>query len=643
MKTIQVLALIFGSIMVLSAWSEKKPDTPPTPQKVQKLHHDYFRTFMAEVDTLSNMASQQKGTSLTQLQTQITKTRYTYKRIEFLFDYIHTKYNYFNINGGPLYKLDEDQPHIPPVKPNGLQTLDELIFSDEAEHERATIDTLAQELQTAIQFIGQTHFAYEFENHKTIEAIRSGLIRVFTLGITGFDTPGSGNAFQEARVSIEAMQETFRLFETELKPEAKTKFAEILHLFDKGISQLKNQTFDDFNYMAFLQEVINPLYRSLLDFVDLNQISPERFKSHAHNYQTDNLFDKDFLNKDFFQEISYSPLGNPKSIELGRLLFYDPILSKDHKMSCASCHSPDKAFADGLPTSKASIEGKFVSRNSPTLIDATFSKRFFHDLRAINLERQIPHAIENQEEFNISFWEIINRLEQSSTYLQLFADAYGGISKKGDINRRSISNALAAYTNSLVSFNSDFDKYVREESNSYPESAIRGFNLFMGKAACATCHFPPAFNGTVPPFYIETESEVLGVTKGWDTINPQLDDDLGRYANGMHWDKQAHFLRSFKTVGLRNVELTAPYMHNGSFENLEEVLDFYNRGGGAGMGLDVDNQTLAPDPLDLNQAAIDDIIAFLHTLTDTTGLHPGVINLPPFENKPQWNERMPNY
>jgi cytochrome c peroxidase len=142
----------------------------------------------------------------------------------------------------------------------------------------------------------------------------------------------------------------------------------------------------------------------------------------------------------------------------------------------------------------------------------------------------------------------------------------------------------------------------------------------MGKAACATCHFAPVFNGTVPPFYIESESEVLGITVGLDSINPKLDDDLGRVANGMNLDKHWFFRNSFKTVTVRNIELTAPYMHNGSFNTLEEVIDFYNLGGGKGMGLNVENQTLSDAPLGLNRREKADLVAFLKTLTDTTGL-----------------------
>ncbi len=179
-----------------------------------------------------------------------------------------------------------------------------------------------------------------------------------------------------------------------------------------------------------------------------------------------------------------------------------------------------------------------------------------------------------------------------------------------------VRRAVAAYVRSLTSLNSRFDRYVRGEDVPYSSEERLGFNLFMGKGLCGTCHFAPLFNGTVPPAYTQTESEVIGVPSRAVTRNASIDPDLGRFAITRR-PTQRH---AFKTPTLRNVELTAPYMHNGVYRTLEEVLDFYNRGGGAGIGSEVPNQTLPFDKLDLTTAEQRAIIAFLRTLTDTTGL-----------------------
>lgn len=202
-----------------------------------------------------------------------------------------------------------------------------------------------------------------------------------------------------------------------------------------------------------------------------------------------------------------------------------------------------------------------------------------------------------------------------------------------------MSSALAAYVKSLSSFNSPFDKYVRGEVDTIDIAVYEGFNLFMGKAVCGTCHFAPTFNGTVPPLYKESESEVLAVPVGHDTLNPVLDPDLGRYVNGRPTEKADFFKHSFKTPTIRNIALTAPYMHNGGYKTLEEVMDFYNRGGGVGMGLEVENQTLPFDSLALNKNEIHSIISFMQALTDTVGMTSIPKSLPAFPEGSSLNER----
>ena len=144
---------------------------------------------------------------------------------------------------------------------------------------------------------------------------------------------------------------------------------------------------------------------------------------------------------------------------------------------------------------------------------------------------------------------------------------------------------------------------------------INGFNLFMGKAKCATCHYVPLFNGSKPPTYYYQESEVIGVPATADTLHPLLDSDSGR----IHTLNLDFFNHAFKTPTLRNIALTAPYMHNGVYKTLEEVIDFYDKGGGQGLGLSLPNQTLPADKLQLTKTEKKNLKAFLLTLTDTTG------------------------
>jgi cytochrome c peroxidase len=172
------------------------------------------------------------------------------------------------------------------------------------------------------------------------------------------------------------------------------------------------------------------------------------------------------------------------------------------------------------------------------------------------------------------------------------------------------------------------------------EPARRGFNLFMGKAACGTCHFAPVFNGTVPPDYEDSESEVLGVPAAPVWKDAAIDPDMGRIANRRAAEHAPFNQYAFKTPTLRNIALTAPYMHNGVYQTLEEVMQFYNVGGGAGIGIVLPNQTLPPDPLGLSKREIRDIIVFMEALTDTAGLTRAPARLPAYPEGSPLNGRV---
>jgi len=299
-------------------------------------------------------------------------------------------------------------------------------------------------------------------------------------------------------------------------------------------------------------------------------------------------------------------------------------------MSCGTCHQPDKAFTDGLQKSRSNHSEGTVLRNSPTIINSVFSSRHFYDLRSDRFENQAMDVIKNADEFRSDFDEIREKLSQSPEYQQLFNEAFEYATwSETKIDRYTITTALASFVKSLRSFNSPFDQYIRGETKEIDPQIERGFNIFMGKGACGTCHFAPTFNGLVPPDYHENETEVLGVPA--DTTNTKIDPDEGRFANGRPHEAAEHYRHSFKTVTVRNVALTPPYMHNGVYETLEQVVDFYNNGGGAGMGLEVEYQTLAPDSLGLDVDEQQALVKFMEALTDASFEEYVPEQLPEFE------------
>ncbi|HTG64917.1 MAG TPA: cytochrome c peroxidase, partial [Flavobacterium sp.] len=228
-------------------------------------------------------------------------------------------------------------------------------------------------------------------------------------------------------------------------------------------------------------------------------------------------------------------------------------------------------------------------------------------MRQLDLEKQSMDVIQNKDEMHGDISKAIVILNKDEKYQKLFKKAFP---KSKKVEEWQVKNALASYIRSLNAFDSKFDNYMRGESDDFTAEEKLGFNLFAGKAKCATCHFIPLFNGTVPPNYQKTEQEVIGTPE--EKNGKKISPDLGRYAQY----QMPQLKNAFKTPSLRNVAVTAPYMHNGVYSTLEEVVDFYNKGGGAGLGLSVENQTLPTDELKLNEKEIKALVAFMKTLTD---------------------------
>jgi cytochrome c peroxidase len=212
-------------------------------------------------------------------------------------------------------------------------------------------------------------------------------------------------------------------------------------------------------------------------------------------------------------------------------------------------------------------------------------------------------VITNENEMHGSLEKSAEALKKNKKYVAQFHIAF----PNKQIDAFAIKNALGSYIRSLSAYDAKFDGYMRNEIE-FTNDEKAGFNLFAGKAKCATCHFIPLTNGTVPPNYTKSESEVLGAPNKLK----KLDTDLGKF----ELTKAEIHRNSFKTPTIRNVALTAPYMHNGVYKTLEEVIDFYDQGGGIGLGFALENQTLPEDKLNLTDPEKKQLIAFMKTLTD---------------------------
>jgi cytochrome c peroxidase len=635
------LALFFASLWV-SSYKPAPLSFPSIPDRVKEAYLHDLRLLEKQTFTLSQASKGLvEGTEkLDKVQALFIDCRKTFKKIEFLAEYLDPEYVKKYINGAPLPRLSTDDNRMIEA-PEGLQTIEELLFSENPLEESEKIISLTRRLHNNVKlfvpFQARTPVYHQF----IFEAARLQLIRVFTLSLTGFDTPVASDGIEEARISLSAIADIIAEYQ-DLIDEKSNSDNQLTEQFQGAIQYLEaHPDFDSFDRLHFLTNYINPLFEQLwlahraLGIPTQKETTLGNFAKPI-NQEATNIFANNLLNPFFFADQTEKQY-RPEAVELGKLLFFDPILSENNERSCASCHQPEKAFTDGLTKSIANGFDGTVSRNSPTLINAVYSPRLFYDMRAEKLEKQIHHVVFDPKEFDTNFRKIFDRLNQSPEYQALFKAAYPELGNN-PVHQYSLTSALGAYIISLRGFNSPFDQYVRGEKEELPESVKRGFNLFMGKAACGTCHFAPTFTGLVPPQFKEMESEILGVPASTDTINPELDPDLGRAAGrikeGFHI-----YAHSFKTSTVRNIEQTAPYMHNGVYQTLEEVMDFYNKGGGTGLGLDVPDQTLPPDPLGLDKQEISDIIDFMKALNNTNAPEKAPERLPSFPDGSPYNGR----
>ncbi|GAB3910009.1 cytochrome c peroxidase [Larkinella knui] len=540
-------------------------------------------------------------------QTAFRRARLSWKRVEWLTEY------YFPatakaINGAAVPEYEESDAKT--IEPEGFQVIEPLLFPapDPEQHEQLVA-------QTAILASNVKRLTIVARNNPTtdahlFDALRLEVFRIISLGITGFDSPVAQYSLPETAAALESLEQYLAFYRPELQARNGRVADALQTIFQRAQKQLKSdsgpEAFNRFDRLAFITEIANPISGLLLDAQNALEIKPFResrgLRSDARTLFSANVFDASH----------YAPgtdyRATPHRIALGKMLFADPVLSGNGSRACISCHQPERAFTDAMPRNRTLDGGKSVLRNTPTLWNVGLQRALFADSRVTFLEDQATDVVTSPDEMHGSFEKVADKLKANPAYAKPFAAAYAD-----GITSFNIRNALASYERSLVSLNSRFDQYVRGEKGALDAQEIRGFNLFAGKAKCATCHFLPLTNGLVPPHFEKSESENLGVPQRVVWKKATLDSDPGKIN---HTGGKIH-RSSFKTPTVRNVALTAPYMHNGAFRTLEEVIDFYDRGGGKGIGITQENQTLPEDPLRLDQSEKAALVAFLKALSDS--------------------------
>ncbi|MDW8851166.1 cytochrome c peroxidase [Flavobacterium sp. MMLR14_040] len=528
---------------------------------------------------------------------QFKKSRLAYKKTEWAIEYFIPETARF-MNGPALDEMELEENKS--FEPHGFQVIEELIYP---EYEIENRENLVRELNIFKSNIKQVQSTFEvitISNDYVLDAVQQNVYRIIALGITGFDSPILQSSIPETSQSLIGIPLIFE----KINSKSKT-LADLQKLAIEAQKYcVANNNFDAFNRAFFITEYLNPISKKIKIFQKEEHINIVN-KNSPLKPTIATLFDKNAFDVNGFVLSKDYNFTADKAI-LGEKLFYDKSLSKNNDRSCASCHHPEKAFTDGLKTN-LSLTGINLARNTPTLTYASLQNAQFWDMRQLDLEKQSVDVIQNKDEMHGSMENIHAKILLDQDYIKLFKKAFPKTTKP---EAWQIQNAIASYVRSLNAFDSRFDLYMRGEKNALNNEEIEGMNLFMGKAKCATCHFTPLFNGTVPPGYSKTEHEVIGTPA--EANGKKLSPDSGRYL----YNKMPQLIGAFKTPTVRNIAITAPYMHNGVFKTLEEVVDFYNKGGGKGLGYEVENQTLPFEELKLKKKEEKALVAFMKTLTD---------------------------
>lgn len=278
-------------------------------------------------------------------------------------------------------------------------------------------------------------------------------------------------------------------------------------------------------------------------------------------------------------------ISTPERVELGKFLFFDPRLSGSNFISCATCHNPALGWSDGQPTAIGHGMGT-LDRSTPTILNTAYQRFQFWDGRMRTLEAQALGPIEAGGEMSQPLEELIPELKAIPGYVKMFEAAYPG----EGVSKSAIGKAIAVFERTIVSTDSGFDRWLKGVDGAMSKEAMKGFEIFKGKANCVACH--DGFNFS---------------DNGFHNIGLKDMEDPGRYAI-----KPIKVLKgAFKTPTLRDIALTAPYMHNGAYNTLEEVVNHYNAGGFKNAG------TLSPNmkPLKLSKKEKKAVVAFLKSLT----------------------------
>jgi cytochrome c peroxidase len=601
--TFKLFLLGSALLCMLMAAISHEPTPIGVAQSVEQFRKD-SKVFASTISNLSvalqKLDSAQPET-IEQARETLMASRLAYKKIEYLLEYFfYTSSRVYN--RAPKNEIEE--PFLEYQELAGLQYIETLLFDSLPESHKGIFAEQGRLLQTASEDLNALLYQFKGTDKQMLESVRFELIRVISLGITGFDAPLLKSGIKESAVAMETIEKVLSPYLDKHKSDTDS----LRFYLAKSSAYLREHSdFDSFDRLSFLTTCALPLQKHLGKMIRSNDWDLNTYG--VLNYDADHIFAQNAFQNRSFPESNRSVSG--KEIALGERLFSEKLLSGNGFKSCASCHNPANYFTDGLPKSVGFDPVTTVKRNAPTLMYSGYQHSQFWDGRAKSLEEQIKIVITDPLEMNGNLDLILSQLNADKSYSKTFQKVFSK-NRRAPITDQEVFKVIASYVRTLNPYNTPFDQYLRGNKNALTDHQKSGFNLFMGKAQCGTCHFAPLFNGLIPPNYTLTEFEVLGTTETDNLDSARIDLDEGRFSS-----RPIKFYKgAFKTPTVRNAAKTGPYMHNGAFQSLEILIDFYDQGGGAGLGLSVPSQTLSAGKLNLTENEKKDIVEFLNALTD---------------------------
>ncbi len=562
---------------------------------------------------------------------QIAIARTNLKGLDFWLRYVEPV-AYKKING-PLpveWETEVFEKFEKPYKREGSGLTLAALYLDEKQVDK---DSLLNLVRSSI-FATGTYMADSITSqlqlhHHFFLANRLFILNLAAIYTTGFECPDTSRIIPELRSMLADVSKIYYSFNESF---AKTSLSEnYLSLYNSALVFADRQPGDysRFDHFTFIRDYINPLFKMNQQFIKQYGVFTKSYVDYSLNNSNTSIFSKDLYFGQNEKGIFLRVTDQNALLEIekiGKLLFYDPLLSGNNQRSCNSCHKATAYFTDTLLSTSFQFDRKNpLSRNTPSLVNATFNHLLMLDGKHISLQNQGKDVITNPLEMGGNEKEVVQKILNCNEYNKAFKSFLKYTPQETEITIEHIVSAISLYYSKFNNYYAPFDDAMNNKKEIDP-AVKQGFNLFMSKAQCATCHFVPQFNGVKPP-YIGSEFEVLGVPE--DTGYKKLSFDSGRYGI----NPAAEMLNAFRTGSIRNTEFTKPYMHNGVFNTLEQIVDFYNAGGGVGKGLTVNNQTLSSDSLRLTSNEKMNLVVFMRSLNENINFDAAPLQLPVSKDK----------